>query len=95
MRFQVPPNVNSVNTVPTVSVKVSIPKSMPYFWAVGRLERPKASKRAVGVSGRIERAAVSLSRSDMVGYSSVSGCRFISWWDLCGSGTTWRDEEII
>ena len=66
MRFHDPPNVSSVRTVPTVSVKVKMPRRMPYFCAVGRVERPKASKRAVGVSGRMERAELSLSRSDMV-----------------------------
>ena len=33
---------------------------------MGRLDRPKASRRAVGVSGRMERAEVNLSRSDIV-----------------------------
>lgn len=35
---------------------------------MGSVERPKASKRAVGVSGRMERAEVSLSRSDIVAF---------------------------
>lgn len=43
-----------------------MPHRIPYFCAVGRLVRPNASKRAVGVSGRMERAEVSLSRSDMI-----------------------------
>lgn len=75
IRFHDPPNVSRVKTVPTVRVNVMMPQRMPYFWAAGRLVRPKAWRRPVGDNaGRMERAEVSLSRSDMVVDGGVPLC---------------------